>query len=121
MADGTDGFKAVLYWFTGIMLASISLLLIGLYAVAKVFGIPPEVLAGLISVWLSCSLIIALMPMMLIAIGVADDQMIKCFSENGRRLTLRYNIVAWVVWACMLIWWLFHKMCPPDDEDRSEF
>lgn len=110
--------KVALFWFCGVILTFICTVLpILLVLIAKVYGIQPEAMSGLIGTLFFGSLIIALLPALMIALGVADDEMVRFFDESGRQMTMRLNVVAWVVWSGVYFWLsvqLFRRMCPSE-------
>ncbi len=88
--------KVVLYWCGGVILASLTALVIGLYLVALMFGIQPETLANLIGTWLAVSFIIAFTPLLMVVLGVADDCTIRYFAETGVQIAKYGNPVGWL-------------------------
>ncbi|HQT82574.1 MAG TPA: hypothetical protein PLW99_00240 [Candidatus Paceibacterota bacterium] len=96
------GVKAALYWFAGVILAFPSVLLVVLYLVAKLYGIPPGALFSIAETGLLCTLIIAVLPALVVGLGSANGWMAEFCFKNGRWMLHYGNIFAWGIW--MMIW-----------------
>ncbi|MDD2657664.1 MAG: hypothetical protein PHD04_03355 [Candidatus Pacebacteria bacterium] len=94
--------RVSLHWFFSVWLTFLTILVLLLYLMAKVYGIQPGMLHGFIGVWLSGTLVIGVAPALMVIGDEANDNFMADISELSQQMMQYGNGIVWIVWIARL-------------------